>query len=358
MRDKRKKLTITDIAKHFGVGVGTVSRAINDSGYVKQELKDQILAFVTENDWQASRVASALKNGKSKNIAFVVNTISSVHNQVIVERTIKGLSAKGFNTFVSIVGQSPQQQRSELLSLKGQMLDAIVITPYYPDVLEEVIDYFNSNGTRIILLENSGTVKCLKLSFDYESQARLAVRQLIEAGHRKILHIGALGTNKKVKNITDFDTNKYGEALAALSGTLKETLQAGIQLDINEDVVSDDYLDFSLVEEKLLTRKYTACFCDCSWIALEVYAISQKINLKIPDNISLVCLENNNYFKGFTPPPTCVEPKLELLADTLTQIITDAANTEHEIIYIGHELIKGGSILPIEEKKSKRAMCL
>ena len=50
-------ITIRDIAKHCGVGVATVSRTINNSGYVRADVKERIRNFIQENNWNPSTTA-------------------------------------------------------------------------------------------------------------------------------------------------------------------------------------------------------------------------------------------------------------------------------------------------------------
>ena len=44
--------SIRDVAKKAGVGVGTVSRALNGTGYVAEDTKAKILAMAAELDYQ------------------------------------------------------------------------------------------------------------------------------------------------------------------------------------------------------------------------------------------------------------------------------------------------------------------
>ena len=56
-----KKVTRKDIARQLGVSVSVVSRALNNSGYVKKEVKEQILALAEELHYTPNPVAMTLQ---------------------------------------------------------------------------------------------------------------------------------------------------------------------------------------------------------------------------------------------------------------------------------------------------------
>jgi DNA-binding LacI/PurR family transcriptional regulator len=68
-------LTIRDIAKGCNVSIATVSRAMNESGYVKVAMKKQILDYARENGWRTSYVAQSLKKGENCTVALLVNSL-------------------------------------------------------------------------------------------------------------------------------------------------------------------------------------------------------------------------------------------------------------------------------------------
>lgn len=60
---------IKDVARRAGVGVATVSRVINNSGYVSEETKDKIEKAMKELDYMPNELARNLFRNKSGIIA-------------------------------------------------------------------------------------------------------------------------------------------------------------------------------------------------------------------------------------------------------------------------------------------------
>lgn len=70
-------VTIYDVAQHAGVSLSTVSRVLNNSGYVKQETRDKIYAAIEDLNYIPSTVARSLSKNENHNIAVVTPDITN-----------------------------------------------------------------------------------------------------------------------------------------------------------------------------------------------------------------------------------------------------------------------------------------
>ena len=70
-------LNIKDIAKICGVGVSTVSRAINNHPDINEETKNRILEVIRENHYIPNNSARNLKRSVSKTIAVLIKGIDN-----------------------------------------------------------------------------------------------------------------------------------------------------------------------------------------------------------------------------------------------------------------------------------------
>ena len=65
-------VTIRDVARHAGVGIGTVSRVLNSSPSVSRETRQRVLAAIEELDFSPNPIARRLSLGKRLSIAVMV----------------------------------------------------------------------------------------------------------------------------------------------------------------------------------------------------------------------------------------------------------------------------------------------
>src|SRR5260370_26577475 len=70
---RRQRLTIRDVARHAAVSVGTVSKALNNSGSLRQETRDKVIAVAKELGFRPNDLAQSLHRGQT----FTVGLIST-----------------------------------------------------------------------------------------------------------------------------------------------------------------------------------------------------------------------------------------------------------------------------------------
>lgn len=70
-------MNIRDIAKKTGVSSTTVSRVINQSGYVKEETKQKILQVIRESGYVPNAIARSLSMREASSIAVIVPDITN-----------------------------------------------------------------------------------------------------------------------------------------------------------------------------------------------------------------------------------------------------------------------------------------
>lgn len=87
-------MNIYDIAKEAGVSISTVSRVLNDKGYVSEKTKARIQEVLKKNKYQPSAIARGLVSGTMKNVAIVTVDVRHPHYAMttfIMEQKLTGL---------------------------------------------------------------------------------------------------------------------------------------------------------------------------------------------------------------------------------------------------------------------------
>lgn len=94
-------MKITDIAKLANVSTATVSRVINNSGYVSQEKRELITKIINENNYHINLQAKALRISKSKMIAYLVPSLDSALAMDIANELLNILAQDGYTLIVT-----------------------------------------------------------------------------------------------------------------------------------------------------------------------------------------------------------------------------------------------------------------
>jgi LacI family repressor for deo operon, udp, cdd, tsx, nupC, and nupG len=95
-REKKRRVTIVDVARKAGVNKGTVSRALRGMDGVGDETRRRILAAADELEYSASDLGTALATGSTRTVAIVLPTLRSWYFSEVASGASEILSASGF----------------------------------------------------------------------------------------------------------------------------------------------------------------------------------------------------------------------------------------------------------------------
>lgn len=204
--------TIADVAARAGVGVGTVSRVLNDRAKVSADARARVLAAIAELDYRPSAIARGLVLGRSQTIGVVVPFFTHAS---AVER-LRGVSAALRDSRYDLVLfniENPMHRDEHFAALSGRdRADGLLVMSIPPPPAE--LERLRSSGVPIVLVDAAGSgVPCV-LTDDVEG-GRIATRHLLGLGHRDIAFMGDLPDNSFGFTSSSLRQAGYEESLRA-----------------------------------------------------------------------------------------------------------------------------------------------
>ena len=106
-------MTIKDIAKKCGVGVSTVSRALNNHPDINPETKKMILKTVEESNFVPNNSARNLKRTDSKSIAILVKEIDNPFFATMMRVMEKKIRRQKYSFFIQHRYRTGADQRKK-----------------------------------------------------------------------------------------------------------------------------------------------------------------------------------------------------------------------------------------------------
>lgn len=182
-------VTISDIAEKVGVSHATVSRVLNNSGYVKDETREKVLAVIKELNYTPSAIARSLSTSKTNTIGVIVPDINNLFFGEIIKGITEIADEHNLNIILCDTDEDKDKELKAINVLKEQRIQGLIITPtFYKDTgNSENLNTLKNLGIPIILID--GHVEYLDFSgvfIDHIKGAYDGTAALIEAGHRKI----------------------------------------------------------------------------------------------------------------------------------------------------------------------------
>jgi DNA-binding LacI/PurR family transcriptional regulator len=179
--------TIASVAALAGVGVGTVSRVLNDSTAVSGSTRMRVLEAIEALDYEPSAAARALSTGRTSTIGVLAPFFTEPS---VVERlrgATRRLAEAGYQVSLLDV-ERPEQGEKALrsLSVKGRVDGLLVVSlPPTPAQLERLA----AAGVPVVLVDRRAE-GAPSVYIDDEAGGRLATEHLLELGHRRIAFVG------------------------------------------------------------------------------------------------------------------------------------------------------------------------
>lgn len=118
--------TINDIAKMANVSVATVSRVINNSGYVSKETRIIVLDVIDQTDYNVNRNAVKLSTGKTDIVGVVIPEVNHECYDTILQGIL--LEAEEINIKIMVLISKYEKEREEefLKLLKNKEVDSLI----------------------------------------------------------------------------------------------------------------------------------------------------------------------------------------------------------------------------------------
>lgn len=272
MKGEFMNLKIKDIASQSGVSVATVSRYLNNSGYVKSDTKELIKKAIKELKFD--------NNGCSKNIALILPDLSDLFFVDILKGINEEAIQNGYNLISFDSNESIDREFQIIDSLSNFQIGGVIITPCSSNIKhsKRYHDKLKSLNVPVVLLDRDFVYSDLDGVFiDDRKGAFEGVGMLINAGHKDIAIItGPLYNKPSIERLEG-----YKEVLKLNDIKLKEKniYEGNFQVESG----------YRLTNEILKDNKdVTAIFVCNNMMMLGCINAIHENNMKIGEDISVV----------------------------------------------------------------------
>lgn len=275
-----KRVGIRDVAAAAGVSLTTVSHALSGGGQLSDATRERVRSVAEGLNYTPNRLASGLRSKRSRIIGFVSDEISTTPYAGKV--LLGAQEAAAENDQVLMIVNTNSNARIEgrgIEALLQHSVDGII----YARMYHQSVDLPEAlRGVPTVLLDAySNRPDLSSVVPDEDGAARTAMEHLIAAGHRRIGYLG---------NIDDIPAT-HGR----MAGYRAVLADHGIPFD--ESLVTTSHSTTGPGREaasRLLAgpNRPTAIFCFNDRMAMGAYQAAQLAGLAIPDDLSVVSIDN------------------------------------------------------------------
>lgn len=270
--------TIRDVAKKAGVGLGTVSRVLNNSPLVSPATRQRVLEVIEELDYAPSPVARRLSLGKTLTIA----TIAPFFTRPSVVERLRGIEATLADSEYDLIVfnvETPERRDDYFQDVsRRERVDGMLIISLTPH--DKEVTHFARSKVPVVLIDADHPALSRVTTGDVAG-GRCATQHLIDLGHQRIGYIS---------DILETPFN-FTSSLDRLEGYRQALDAAGIPFrpEYHRQGEHGRYEARHLASELLaLPEPPTAIFAASDTQAMGVLEAAQDADLQVPEDLSII----------------------------------------------------------------------
>jgi DNA-binding LacI/PurR family transcriptional regulator len=179
--------TIRDVARRAGVGVGTVSRVLNDSPRVLPDKRARVLEAIAELGFVRNPTAHSLSTGRSHAIGVIAPFFTSPSSAERLRGVSTGVAEHGYRLLLVDV-ETPEQRASAFADLAGRhAVEGVIVVSIQPtDAEVAALD----REHRPMVLVDAAHGSLPYVAIDDLRGGELATDHLLAKGHTRIAFVG------------------------------------------------------------------------------------------------------------------------------------------------------------------------
>ncbi|MFX3617445.1 MAG: LacI family DNA-binding transcriptional regulator [Sporolactobacillus sp.] len=326
--------TIRDVARNAGVSPATVSRVLNNKGYVSEEKKDRIEKVIQEMGFEPNQVARGLAKKTSNTLALIVSDITNPFFPELAKGAEHVAHSKGYSLLLGNTKGVDNEENDYINILMNKYIDGVIIATH--DIDSQLLGQHTKMPMVILEMENNIENACTIKVDNLQGSIR-ATEHLISVGCKRIAHI-------------------YGPQY---DQTAKERL-AGYQKVIHEHAALEEIIvpgDFTIdggiaAVGQLLSGhpQIDGLFVGNDLMAVGVMKELSRLHIRVPEDIAICGFDGIYLTKVVSPEITTIEQPIYQMGELAAEKLINRINNP----YMNHERIELKTKLVIRESSMRK----
>lgn len=322
-----KIANIKDVAKMADVSVATVSRVLNKSRHVSEEIEKAVLEAARNLGYTPNLLGKNLRQKRTGIILVMMSTLTNSFCSKVVTGIANEAEKHNYHIMICATNGLPEKERVYLDLVKNRMADGMIVLNSSLSADEMLRD---SNRAVIVQCSEYTAGNDMPfVSIDNRLAAKEACEHLILNGRRKILFIGA--------------NNSFISSQLRLEGYRSALDEHGLPFDDKLVIFSNyGYRNTMRAVDKYLAEEhfFDAVFAISDRMAAGAVSALRKHGLSVPEDIEVIGFDNTDVAYMVEPPLTTVsQPQTEMGKHAFLLLLEKLGGNEPENVILPHKLI-------------------
>lgn len=333
--------TLRDVARVAGVHKATASRALNPDtrGLVNTETAKRVARAAEQLGYQVNPIARSLRTSKSFTVGVVIPNIDNPLFPPIVRGIQDVLEPEGYSALIVNTDDDLKREESAVAKLRSRQVDGLIIAT--ARLSHPLLDRLSAESVRMVLMNRRPDHPVIPSVIpDDAAGIELAVRHLASLGHRRIAHLqGPQDTSTGRTR-----SRSFASAMRALS------LDEDPKLVVTCASWTESEGARAITQLLDEAPNFSAILAGNDLIALGCYTVFGELNIRCPEDVSIVGFNDMPYLNHIKPALTSVSvPHTQLgveAARLLLECIREPGRTARSVL-LPTGLVIRGSTAPV-----------
>ncbi|HHT69113.1 MAG TPA: LacI family transcriptional regulator [Firmicutes bacterium] len=298
--------TIKDVAKRAGVSVTTVSRVLNNRGYIGEATRKKVYKAMEELDYQPNEVARSLFRKKSNIIGLIVPTVAHPFFGEMTSYIETYAYSRGYKVLVCNSQLDSSKEQEYIWMLRRNQVDGIIMASHTLDVEE-----YKKLELPVVAFDRFISKKIPYVTSDNYQGGKLAVELLLELGCTTIAHMcGSLNL--------DMLANQRHRAFMDVAEERKVPYFT-VETDINVFEVKK----YEELLHDLFSRQpdVDGLFLNSDIMAVAAMKVCSKLGKRVPEDVKIIGYDDVSIASLVSPEITTVRQPLEQMSELSVRLI-------------------------------------
>lgn len=300
--------TLKDVAKETGLTVTTVSRVLNNRGYISEETREKVYAAMKKLNYRPNEVARSLSKKSTNTIGVIVPHIRHPYFSELISNLENEASQRGYKIILCNTQEKVAKEREYLEMCTSNRVAGIVLCS-----ASVAIEEFEGSNIPLITIEHYLENGTAAVECDNRQGGNLAAEHLIACGCKNILHISGV-----------YETAMPADDRA--NGFIEVCEKEGIlHTEIATNAYQYNNLEYhDFLEEALLKyRGIDGIFASSDLIAAQILQVCAKLGFRVPEDIKLVGFDDVNISSLTTPRITTIHQPIKEIAGLAMDLLVN-----------------------------------
>lgn len=305
-----KQVKLEDVAKLAGVSKTTVSRVLNNRGYLSQKTIDKVHAAIDQLHYRPNVIARQLFKQKTNLVALIFPTVDDPFFAQLEAELEKRLDQLGYRVLMGNSQNNPDKERHYLKLLLNHQVDGLIVGAH-----NQGIEEYNSISRPIVSIERYISKQIPTVTADNYHGGELAVQQLLADGCQHIIH-----TNYPTNLVSPNELRRQ-----AYEDILHEHQMTAVTYPVSFDIslAAKEEIFRRIFEEH---PEVDGIFADNDTNASLIIRVAKEFNRHVPDDLKVVGFDGANITRMLSPELTTIQQPLDQMADAAVKLLMDQIN--------------------------------